>query len=209
MIADSTGNLYGTTYSGGAANYGVVFKIDSSGRSTVLHSFMGTADGISPHGGIILDGSGNLYGTTSYGGAHGHGMIYELDSAGNETVLYNFTGGSDGGIPEGSLLRDAAGNLYGTTFYGGIPGGCYGQGCGVVYKLQPSGQLQVLYAFTGGADGGQPTAGLTRDSAGSFYGIAGFGALGYGVVFKVSASGEEQAVYNFTLGTDGAIRAGL
>jgi uncharacterized repeat protein (TIGR03803 family) len=119
VTRDSAGNLYGTTYSGGAAGQGVVFKLDTAGHETVLYSFAPTADGGSPEAGVIRDSAGNLYGTTYYGGALSHGAVYKLDTAGQETVLYSFTGGADGGYPVAGVILDSAGNLYGTTGAGG------------------------------------------------------------------------------------------
>lgn len=104
LTRDSAGNLYGTTYSGGPAGAGVVYKLDTSGNLTVLYSFTGKADGRGPTAGVIRDSAGNLYGTTDYGGvtssiSAGWGLVYKLDTAGHETVLYTFTGGADGGSP--------------------------------------------------------------------------------------------------------------
>ena len=152
VIRDSAGNLYGTTKSGGRRNAGVVYKLDTSGRETVLHSFTSGADGGGPIAGVIRDSAGNLYGTTFYGGAANGGVVYKLDTAGHEIVLYNFTGGADGSQPDAGVIRDSAGNLYGTTYLGGAAN------AGVVYKLDPSGHETVLYSFTGGADGGYPGA---------------------------------------------------
>jgi uncharacterized repeat protein (TIGR03803 family) len=216
VIRDSAGNLYGTTYSGGAGNSGVVFKLDPAGKETVLHSFCSftnCADGSSPQGGVIRDSAGNLYGTARNGGSYENNanVVYKLDPAGQETVLYTFTGGSDGSCPEGSVIRDSAGNLYGTTEAGGtVPSGCFSQsGCGVVYKLDAAGQETVLYSFTGGSDGGTPESGVILDSAGNLYGTttSGGAAAGYGVVFKVDTSGHETVLYTFTGGADGSGRS--
>jgi uncharacterized repeat protein (TIGR03803 family) len=116
----SSGNLYGTTlYGGGCSSCGVVFKLSPSGTYTVLHSFTGGSDGIAPYAGLIADSSGNLYGTTTGGGASGKGTVFKLSPSGTETVLHSFTGGSDGNIPFGGLIADSSGNLYGTTENGG------------------------------------------------------------------------------------------
>jgi uncharacterized repeat protein (TIGR03803 family) len=135
VILDSGGNLYGTATAyecctdpvGG----GSVYKLDSAGNETMLYTFTGGADGANPYSGVIRDSAGNLYGTTYSGGANGWGTVYEVDTAGNETVLYSFSGGADGGNPYAGLLGDSSGNLYGTTSSGGTGGG------GVVFKLQP------------------------------------------------------------------------
>ena len=98
MIRDSAGNLYGTTFSGGTADRGVVYKLDTVGHERVLYTFTGGADGASPSAGVIRDSAGNLYGTTSQGGGtSGAGVVYKLDTAGQYNVLYTFTGGADGG----------------------------------------------------------------------------------------------------------------
>jgi uncharacterized repeat protein (TIGR03803 family) len=200
LISDNAGNLYGTTEVGGNSNVGVVFKLETSGTLTVLYSFTGGADGGYPVAGLIQDSAGNLYGTATTGGVscifsgNGCGVVFKLDpTTGMETVLHAFSGGTDGSFPDGKLFLDSAGNLYGTAAGGGASGGCGGGGCGVVFKLNlKTSKESVLYTFTGGADGGQPTAGLIRDSAGSFYGTAGTGGftsdcgLGCGVVFKLT-----------------------
>lgn len=131
LIVDAAGNFYGTTLRGGASDNGVVFMVNPSGVETVLHSFGGSPDGALPHAGVILDASGNLYGTTYSGGATGFGTVYKLDPAGCETLLHNFTGGLDGANPLAGVVRDSAGNLYGTASTGGVAGD------GVIFRIQP------------------------------------------------------------------------
>jgi uncharacterized repeat protein (TIGR03803 family) len=197
LIADSAGDLYGTTSGGGTAGLGVVFKLNKTGE-TVLHSFTGGTDGAAPYAGLTRDRAGNLYGTTSGGGASGVGVVFKVDTTGTETVLYNFTGKLDGANPYASLIRDSAGNLYGTTFGGG------GWGAGVVFKLDTTGTERVLHHFTGGADGDEPSAPLIQDSAGNLYGTtAGGGASNWGVVFKLDRTGNETVLHSFSGGTDG------
>jgi uncharacterized repeat protein (TIGR03803 family) len=205
LILDAKGNLYGTTVNSGTGFGGVVFRMDPMGNETVLHSFSGE-DGVEPYGGLIGDGAGNLYGTTFYGGTTNNGVVYKLDVTGKETVLYNFTGGADGGEPQVGVIRDAQGNLYGTTLYGG--GGDCPLGCGVVYKLDAIGQESVLHAFTGGADGanGYADPGLIRDAEGNLYGATsnGGGPASAGVVFELDPAGQESVLYTFPGGSDGA-----
>jgi uncharacterized repeat protein (TIGR03803 family) len=204
VIRDSAGNLYGTAVLGGEANAGVVYKVDTTGQETVLYSFTGGADGNDPFASVIRDSAGNLYGTTFAGGAPGAGVVYKLDTAGNETVLYTFTGGADGARPQASVIRDSKGNLYGTTSGGAA-------GYGVVYRLSKAGKEKVLYSFTGGADGANPVAGVIRDSAGNLYGttLSG-GTAKFGVVYKVDTTGNETVLYTFTGGADGGEpRAGV
>ena len=197
VIRDTAGNLYGTAQQGGTAGAGVVFKIDTAGQETALYSFTGTSDGGNPQAGVIRDTAGNLYGTTSAGGASGVGVVFKLDTTGHETVLYNFTDGADGGLPSSGVVHDAAGNLYGTASVGGT-------GFGVVYKLDPGGTQTVLYRFTGSVDGGFPAAGVILDSAGNLYGTATTGGqYNAGVVYKVDPSGHETVLYAFTGSSDG------
>ena len=198
VIRDDAGNLYGTASAGGHANAGVVYKLDATGHETVLYHFKGGADGSDPQAGVSRDSAGNLYGTTFQGGQNSAGVVYKLDPAGQETVLYAFTGGADGGYPYAGVIRDSAGNLYGTTFKGGP------SNAGVVYKLDPAGQETVLYAFTGGADGGYPDAGVIRDLAGNLYGTTGEGGSSkVGVVYKLDPAGQETVLHAFTGGADG------
>ncbi len=208
LLRDERGNLYGTTIKGGTFGDGVVFKLDRWGNETVLYSFSGGADGANPFTGVIRDERGNLYGTTEDGGNFpgfaGSGVVFKLDRAGNETVLYTFTGGTDGGVPYGRLLR-REGNLYGTTLFGGdlngLPQNCAGFGCGVVFKLDRAGKETVLYSFTGYADGANPYNGLVGDEEGNLYGTTGYGGdlastlpacagIGCGVVFQLKLHGE-------------------
>jgi uncharacterized repeat protein (TIGR03803 family) len=173
----------------------------------VLYSFTNGADGTHPWAGLVLDAAGNLYGTTQQGGASGYGTVFTLDKTGTETVLYSFTGGTDGANPIAGLVRDTAGNLYGTTEYGGDLTCGDGYGCGTVFVVDKSGNETVLYSFTGtGGDGADPAAGLVRDSQGNLYGTtqAG-GASGYGTVFMLDKTGTETVLYSFTgTGGDGA-----
>lgn len=202
LVRDAAGNLYGTTYlSGGTGcggfGCGTVFKVDKTGKRTLIYAFQGGSDGVIPNGNVVLDKAGNLYGTTWQGGnttacpPSGCGTVYKIDKRGKETVLHRFAI-ADGLAPQGGLVLDSKGNLYGTTFGGGT--GCGGDGCGTVYKIDKTGTETVLYSFTSLADGGFPYAGLVRDKAGNLYGTASSGgntgALcipnGCGVVFKLT-----------------------
>ena len=146
LIADSSDNLYGTTYNGGTGGCtngcGVVFELEKAGTETVLHSFTGyPTDGAFPYAGLVRDSSGNLYGTAAYGGGSDSGVVFELGTTGTETVLYSFLGTTDGAVPLAGLILDSAGNLYGTAYSGGDTGAACGGGppnsCGVVFKLKP------------------------------------------------------------------------
>ena len=195
LIRDASGNLYGTTNAGCAANAGGIFEAEASGSFKVLYCFQGGTDGASPYAGVVLDSAGNLYGTTYQGGLSGRGVVYKLNTSGQESVLYSFTGGADGSGPYAGVIRDSAGNLYGTTYNGGTAN------AGVVYRLSPAGQETVLYNFTGGADGENPYAGVTFDSAGNLYGTTYYGgAVNGGVLYKLSPSGQETVLHNFAPG---------
>src|ERR1035438_8071215 len=175
---------------------------------SVPHSFTGPPDGGIPYAGVVWDAQGNLYGTTSGGGASAYGTVFKLDTTGNETVLYSFTGtGTDGLDPQGNLMRDAKGNLYGTTVQGGV--GCTAEdGCGTVFKLDTAGKETVLHDFTGSPDGSSSFSGLVRDTQGNLYGTTAAGGdnackNGCGIVFKLDATDHETVLYSFTGGTDG------
>ena len=197
LIQDPTGNLYGTTGGNGDAA-SVVFELAPDGTYTVLHDFTNGSDGGFPNGSLLLDKKGNLYGTGVYGGAYGNGVVFELAPNGAETVLYSFSGGNDGGSPYCNVIRDKAGNLYGTASAGGA------DGAGVVFELAPNGAYTVLHSFTNAYDGGTPFAGLIMDKAGDLYGTAALGgAYGYGAVFKIAPGGAFTTLYYFTGGNDG------
>ena len=203
LARDAAGNLYGTAGGGGAYLYwdGVVFKLDKTGKETVLHSFEG-ADGASPLG-LIRDSAGNLYGVTPFSsgncGGYGCGVVYRLNKSGRETVLYRFSGGTDGLFPYGDSLRDAKGNLYGTASFGGA----YNEG--VVFKVNEAGKETVLHSFKGRmTDGAAPYAGLLSDSSGNLYGTTRDGGLfDNGTVFKIDKAGKEAVLYSFTGALDG------
>jgi len=216
LIFDSSGNLYGTTVSGGAHYGGTVFELTAAGTEKILYGFGGQPDGSGPYGGVIFDDAGNLYGTTSYGGAskcsnaYVCGTVFELTADGTETILHSFGGGygekADGTDPMAGLIFDNAGNLYGTTSYGGnLDCGAYG--CGTVFKLTPKAKgkdkvvykEKVLYRFGRYAgDGQDPYAGLIFDDAGNLYGTTFDGGYyGYGTVFELTAAGKEKLLYSF------------
>jgi uncharacterized repeat protein (TIGR03803 family) len=219
LVHDAAGNLYGTTSSGGSSLWcpngcGTVFKIDTTGKETVLHSFAGSKDGAYPYyGALFRDGAGNLHGTTYEGGASGNGTVFRVTPTGKEAVLA-FTGGTNGGFPYGGLIADTAGNLYGTTSARGS--GCPPYGCGTVFKVDKMGNETVLYSFTGMPDGANPQAGLVRDAAGNLYGttIAGGSSpcsynesTGCGTVFKVDTTGKDTVLHSFA-SVDGAFPTG-
>jgi uncharacterized repeat protein (TIGR03803 family) len=203
LVRDGAGNLYGTTWGGGSSKLGVVFKLDTTGKETVLYSFAGGSDGANPHAGLVRDTAGNLYGTTVYGGLNGCvggcGTVFKVDTSGHETKIYEFIGGTDGANPYSKLLRDGAGNLYGTTSGGGA------LGFGAVFKLDTTGNETVLHSFAGGpGDGQYPVAGVIRDVAGNLYGTTpSGGTFDFGTVFKLDPTGALTVLYSFTGGVDG------
>jgi uncharacterized repeat protein (TIGR03803 family) len=163
----------------------------------VLYSFTGATGG-QPYAALIRDAQGNLYGTTASGGAYGYGTVFKMKPSGAESVLYSFKAGADGAYPHASLIQDTQGNFFGTTEQGGA------SGYGAVFMLSPSGSENVLYSFTGGADGAFPDASLIADAEGTFYGTTTQGGdYGYGTVFTLSPSGVEKVLHSFT-GADGS-----
>jgi len=207
---------------------GTVFKLMHSGASwslTPLYNFAGVTDGARPWAGVIVRPNGGLYGTTVTGGqgpcqgyqSSGCGTVFNLLPPPNaypptnwsETVLYRFSGGGVGALAYGKVVFDQTGSLYGTTNFGGAQGSCYqGNRCGTVWKLTPSGSgwtEQILYNFTGGADGGQPVAGLIFDQAGNLYGTTEGPSGHHGSVFQLTPSGggwTENTLYSFKGGSD-------
>ena len=234
LVQGLDGNFYGTTQLGGANGYGAIVRITATGKLTTLHSF-NLNDGASPVGGLIQGANGNLYGTTSDGGNlncvswgvnlwGGCGTIFELTPKGSLSTLYSFCPDScgDGAVPEGSIVEDASGNLYGTTYFGGFgyaESQCDPIGCGTIFKLTAQGQLTSLYVFcTQGAgictDGFWPGTGLTLASDGNFYGGATEGGLwgvgncsfACGTIFSVTPGGAFSVIHAFD-DTDGAFPA--
>jgi uncharacterized repeat protein (TIGR03803 family) len=204
VIRDAAGNLYGTTFHAAVGLFGTVFKIDVKGKETVLHSFSGPPDdGADPGGTLLRDSAGNLYGTTESGGLpcsqaiYGCGTVFKVDANGKETVLYRFSGDSDGGIPGAGLIKDRSGNFYGTAYVGGA------SGCGVVFKLTKRGMETVLHSFNcSDGDGSGPLSGLVRDPNGNLYGTTAFGGTyGQGSIFGVTEAGKETVLYSFAGGT--------
>ncbi|HEY2475993.1 MAG TPA: choice-of-anchor tandem repeat GloVer-containing protein [Candidatus Cybelea sp.] len=189
LLIDKAGSVYGVAEEGGAHSAGTVFKLSRVSKKTwkftTLYAFKGTPDAASPYGGLVADASGDLFGTTYYGGRSRLGAVFELVRRGKnkytERVLYSFKGGNDGSSSTSTLVFGSSNELYGTTSAGG--GSC---DCGTVFKINAkSGKEQVLHAFGTGTDGEFPYYGLARDAGGNFYGttVAG-GTHGQGAVFE-------------------------
>jgi uncharacterized repeat protein (TIGR03803 family) len=213
IVFDASGNIYGAAASNGAHNLGIIYQLTPSSSGWVehvLHAFSGLGDGSLPYGSVTLDSAGNLYGTASNGGAHGHGVVFELkpQTGGGwaETVLHSFTGGADGNSPTGGVTMDASGSLYGTTVYGGNTTSTFcklaGPGCGVAFKLTPTSTgwtESLMHIFTGGNDGANPGTVLIFDSAGNAYGAAAYGGNVSTCPFSIGCG----TVYKLTLGSNG------
>jgi len=221
LLLGPGGNLYGTAYSGGdvhcvgggSGGCGVLFKIDSHGNYSVLHTFeSGAADGNGPRT-LVEDSAGNLYGNTDFGGGAcpsdpqvGCGVVFKLDTNNQLTVLHSFTGQADGRDPIGHPTLGRDGNIYGTTYQGGT------LGQGIVFKLSPNPDgtwtESWTYNFTAGGDGKWPVSAVIRDDGGNLYGAASSGGIGgNGTVFKIDANGHETTLYSFT-GADGSLPYG-
>jgi uncharacterized repeat protein (TIGR03803 family) len=209
LIRDAAGNLYGTTFFGGVAGRGTVFKVDALGNESVIHAFLGINgdDGAYPAADLVQDAVGNLYGTTKGGGLPVQrnngtkaGTIFRVKPSGEEAVIYDFTQfrgtGSD---PRGGMILDQEGNLYGTTRLTDRGGGL-----GEVYKFDlNSNALTVLHKFDG-TDGGRPLGGLVRDGAGNLYGTTSdFAGCVCGTVFKLDPGGVLTVLHSFTGNPDG------
>ena len=223
LILDAAGNLWGVTQAGGTNGFGTVFELSpvSGGgwNETVVYSFVGGAGGEQPQSKLVFDAAGNLYGT-AWGGSTGQGIVYKLTSSKSgwkQTILYTFTGGSDGGVPWSGVTLDAAGNLYGTTAGGGKSLCFESAPCGVVYKLSfvpgAGWKETVLHSFSG-KDGAGPRATPMLDAVGNLYGTTPYGGwvsqkgfcgmLGCGVAYKLSrvtGGWKETVLHTFVGGT--------
>ena len=221
LTMDATGSLYGTTYAGGSYGKGTVFELRRSGSEWIimtLYSFKGGTDGAQPRARVIFGPDGALYGTTFSGGGtgcggQGCGTVFSLRApVWKESVLYRFTGGTDGGLPLGDLVFDKQGSIYGTTQQGGVPHKCGGLGCGVVFKLSHRSVMwseTPIYQFTGLSDGITPNGGVVFDRSGNLYGTTVSGGSGnFGTVFQLTPSGSgwtHQILYSFQDLADGKL----
>jgi len=203
LVEDAKSNLYGTTSSGGTSSRGTVFKIDATGKESVLYSFNTGTDGGLPQAGLLRDSVGNLMGTTVIGGTALNGVVFKVDSTGRETVTHSFTGANgDGSSPFAGLVASGS-FLYGTTSYGGGS-----SDHGTVFKVDKTGKVTVVHSFTG-IDGANPVAPLIRDAAGNLYGTTSEGgAFGFGTVFKLDTKSNVTVLHSFSNGADGATPTG-
>jgi uncharacterized repeat protein (TIGR03803 family) len=204
-MANMTMRSVGVCIFGGTLALGAGFAPAAAGTrtSSVLVDFNGAYGGL-PYGSLVLDKSGNLFGTTFIGGTDDDGVVYKIAASGGETVLHQFTGGTDGLGPIAGMIMDKHGNLYGTTLSGG--NGCSPFGCGTVFEIAPDGTETILYAFKGGtSDGSNPAAALVADAQGNLYGTTLEGGSGsLGTVFKLAPDGTETLLHNFIGGSDGS-----
>lgn len=207
LTIGNEGNIYGTTQVGGTFEGGTIFEVKHGETVKTIYSFQNASTGIEPFGGVTLDRSGNIFGTTVLGGngqgcnngGYGCGVVFKLSPDGTESVLYAFQGYSDGSEPNGGVILDVSGNLYGTTEAGGA------NNLGTVFKVTPDGAETVLHSFEGGgSDGAFPESTLVADQSGNLYGTTPRGgSCDCGTVFRVSPDGTETVVYAFRGGNDG------
>jgi uncharacterized repeat protein (TIGR03803 family) len=206
VVVTKSGDLSGTTFFGGTNNYGTAWLLKSGGAYAVQHNFDVSDDGPT---GTLLSAKGNSYGATLNGGSKGYGTIWKLAKRGAFSLLHSFTlTGGDGASPNGGLVQDQKGNLYGTTIEGGT-GSCL---CGAVFRMAPDGSnFTTLYSFTGGADGEFPLGPLVRDKDGTLYGTAAetlgsfnCDANGCGTVWQLTPDGTFTVLHTFAGGKDGA-----
>ncbi len=200
LVQGSDGDLYGTTSSGGSSGQGTVFKINTSGTFTLLHTFAGGAsDGESSYSPLLLASDGNFYGTTVYGGSSGNGTVFRMTPAGTVTVLKSFTAGES---PDARLLEAADGFLYSTFPYGGA------NGAGGVFKISLDGTAySLVHSFDSASEGDTPYSSLIQATDGNFYGMlysGGTGGAGGGAVFRMTPAGVVNILHAFAGGaTDG------
>jgi len=200
-IFDANGNMYGSTWAGGASNNGTIWELAANGTYTLLHSFAAN-EGSNMRGRLAQDSQGNLYGTAYQGGAGGDGSVFEYSAGGELDVLHSFDG-TDGENPIFGVVIDKSGNLYGVTSAGGTGN------AGTVYKISGKGRFTSLYSFTGGPDGDTPYGGLAIDKKGNLYGstLAG-GSNENGTVFEMTPGGTLTTLYRFAGGAGGSAPEG-
>jgi uncharacterized repeat protein (TIGR03803 family) len=205
LARGNDGNFYGTTTLGGVNNSGTVFQVTTNGALALIYSFTNGVDGSSPQAGLVLGSDGGFYGTAEVGGLNGTGTVFRISTSGKFTALYSFSAfdengnNSDGGNPVASLVQGAGDLLYGTASEGGT------NGEGAVFQISTNGIFTALYSFTGGNDGGLPSAALVQGNDGYYYGTAySGGSDDFGTIFKLLSSQTFTPLYSFTNGTDGA-----
>jgi uncharacterized repeat protein (TIGR03803 family) len=200
LLQARDGNLYGETRADGIHRCGTIFRITTNGILTTLYSFAGQPNAGFPHGGLLEAGDGNLYGTTTYGGAADFGAIFRISAGGRFTPIYSFNGLNDGRNPWAALIQASDGNLYGTTVHGGTGTNDFG----TLYRITPDGTFSRLHVFTGGNGGANPYGRLVQAGNGNFYGTTfNGGPRNYGTVFRLATNGSFVVLHYFTY-ADGA-----
>lgn len=198
LLVGSDGKLYGTTALGGARGSGSVFSITPAGELTTLYSFTGGTDGGDPEAALVLGANGNFYGTTRRGGILNAGTVFSITPAGVLTTIH-LLNANEGSNPA-RLALGQDGNFYGVARLGGA------NNQGTLFRVTPSGGLTVLHVFDGGANGSDPSSGLTQGSDGSFYGTATRGGGGlYGTIFRLTLAGQLTTLYTFSGGANGGL----
>jgi uncharacterized repeat protein (TIGR03803 family) len=197
LVQGTGGLLYGTTETDGSSSYGTVFQITETGSLSTLYAFTDGTDGGNPYAGVIVGNDGDLYGTTTTGGAGGHGTVFKLSTSGSLNTLYAFTDGTDGGNPVAGVDQASDEKLYGTTETGG-------SGYGTIYQLTTTGTFATLYAFTDGTDGANPYAPLVQGTDDLLYGAASTGGTNSaGTLFRITTSGSFASLYSLNGANDG------
>ena len=172
-----------------------VCKSTASGAFTLVYTFNAANDGANPQAALVQGGDGNFYGTSWIGGTNGNGTVFKISVTGRFSLLYTFSGSSDGGSPQGALVQGSDGNFYGTTDYGGT------NNVGTIFKISAGGAFFSLYSFTGASDGAYPEAGLVQGNDGNFYGTTSSGGTNNaGTVFKINSAGAFTLLYTFSGG---------
>ena len=205
LVQGTNGNLYGTTYNGGANLVGTAFTMSTSGSEKIIHNFAGgMTDGAYPTGGLTLGSDGNFYGTTQQGGSSAQGVVFQLTQTGTITILHNFNAFQDGAFPWGPPILASDGNLYGTTSGGGKSGN------GAVYRISPSGNFNVIYNFDANlVRGFAPIAPPTQGTDGFLYIPVSEGGTSYcGTILKMSTAGAINSSYSFPCGAGGSFPIG-
>jgi uncharacterized repeat protein (TIGR03803 family) len=214
VLLDTNGNIFGAAQFGNKQTCqigcGSIFLLDPAGSMHFLHQFTGGADGANPIGPLVQDALGNLYGVAQSGGDHscpesfedqgaGCGVVFKIARNLKFTVLHTFAGGADGAIPQGGLVIDSAGNLFGTAVQGGIAEN------GTIYEIAKDGTYTVVHRFTQ-AEGRNPNGGLVADTSGNLYGTAQLGGdQNLGTIFEFTADESVKVLHNFQGLEDGAV----